>query len=239
MRSLILFVNFMVLLLSSSWAGAAAPCSQTIEAIVHGLVRDEKGAIIRPVPYNGKGIIMDANVAIARGQTIDRDANHNLIYSKLRTIEKTAQKHKESFDYWVTDDTAQEVLLRRGALAGDINLVEGTRKVKVTVARQSPEYQSVMDEMKKIKIGETRGSNGEMDKKMITDLFFTETTPGAVPAFGTADLGIIRPLCQKLPDCGKAWNSGTFKTNFPDGFTVDITDASGKKRSLKIVPFLN
>ncbi len=213
--------------------GQSSPCINTIRSIAHGVARDTEGHIVRRVPYSGHGIIVDSNLMIAKGNVITTPSTVPFA-NQLHKLEKTAQKHGEEFKFWVTDKTVQEVTIQKAEQSA-FAFPSGTRRIEVSVSKESDEYKSIVTQLEKANLG---GAKGKEDREIIADIFFTVTKENTVPVFATADRGVINPLCRMNPECKKALDRGELSKTYRNGFEVQMKDSTGSDRKIKILPFI-
>lgn len=210
-------------------------CRTSLKAALHGIFYDEEGHILSATALNDRSMVIDSNLLISydmvkRGGA---EARHERWYGFLIKQKKTAKKHGENFHLWLTNRTAKEV-----TIASHRNQIPpGARLVPISTSRDSDEYKSVLNQMEAMKVGENKPSSYK-DREIVADLFFAKRrSENTIPSFATADNGIIKPLCKLNPMCAKLNNNKIFiREKFPDGFEVTITDANGKRRTIRIIP---
>ncbi|MBF2048762.1 MAG: hypothetical protein IGS54_15615 [Elainella sp. C42_A2020_010] len=103
----------------------------------------------------------------------------------------------------------------------------------LTTDRSSIEYQTVLQELANPNNvpGRTVGGTGGVDDRMIvTDAFFAESQPGAIPRFATADSGVYNPLAR-IAGIGPAQLGRPVHEVFPDGFDVTLNG-----RTIRVIP---
>lgn len=111
-----------------------------------------------------------------------------------------------------------------------------TRRIQLSVDRNSAQYRRVLAELESIGVGRNRGSTGEADQQILADAIFAKSARGELTTFLTADRGIIIPLCRRLPACEVSIRTGRLEVDFREGFEVEIPTGDGKTRRIRILP---
>lgn len=232
---MVLFLNttFVLLAALESSFASNSHCVNTVRAIAHGIARDEAGHIVRPVPYTGHGVVVDANALISMSEGRAR-SSEVAAYTYIKKIEKKAHRKGETFHVWVPD----RVLNEMSVASHQVILPIGTRRIQLTVSRDASEYKSINQQLADLRVGEKRNHDGTADREILTDLFFTQTD-GRVPVeFITSDTGILFPLCKLIRDCYSALSKSpeVFFDQFRSGFNVSLKDSAGHERVVKLTP---
>lgn len=222
---------------TNCWSGQQ--CINSVRSIIHGVARDENGKIMHYIPLTKNNIILDSQLVIVRGKKNDSSPIPESFqpYAKfLRDIEKKAHKHGDNLHYWLPDHVITETGVNGNQLEHPRSFPAGSRRLAIHTSRDSSEYKSIVAKLEEIKVGQRKKQDGVDDRKIVADLFFAETTKGAIPRFATGDRGIIEPLCRLSPSCAKALNNRTLHADFPEGFEVNILDSKNTTRTIKILP---
>tara|TARA_B110001454_G_scaffold218991_1_gene249018 strand:+ start:48652 stop:49434 length:783 start_codon:yes stop_codon:yes gene_type:complete len=225
---------------------AESTCYNTIRAIKHGIFRNERDHIIRHVPYNGHGIILDSNLMIALKEKGFEHLGESSWHGQLKKMVKTASKQKKQksnvpslsdpFRFWVSSKIGQEVqdVVRRKKIS--FEFPESTRILPINEHTKA-EYDQVYNKLRSLSIGGDKVHDNVNDRDILTEVFFSKTTDNVTPVFATADKGIINPLCKTIPNCASALRRNTMRSEYRDGFDFTIHDEStGISRTVRILP---
>jgi hypothetical protein len=220
------------LLCGTAFAGQV--CLNSIRGIAHGVIKDINGKTLRYVPYSGKGVILDTNVADSissmRGKEL-KDYEVRRI-SVLRHLEKTARRKGEKFYYWIPDTVASEVTKGVEDLSS-VGFPEASRRIRPIFSRESNEYKSVVAYLVDKNVG---GGDGKNDRTIIADILLGEKVDGAVPTFVTADKGVFKPLCRLNPKCSESIDKNKFWTEQKDGFVAHVPGPGKVPLFIRIIP---
>lgn len=212
------------------------PCKTTLKAALHGVYYDEGGHLISASPIKDGALILDSNLIFSYDSTLNKLASSTEMraYNFIVKQRKTAMKRGEEFRPWITNRTAKELTVEQGPR---VQIPNGTRIVPITTSRTSYPYKSVLEKLESVNLGEKKASSYK-DREIIADLFFADKrSEAAIPTFATADNGIVRPLCRLNPACAKLLgNKYLIRENYPQGFDVTITDGTGRRRTIRILP---
>ncbi len=184
-------------------------------------------------PISKRGIVVDANILIALQQRVTglMDDNRAYMLANLRTL-------TDNYDFqsggraFLPDRVIKEV-------RDDMSVAGKYRKLKLTVKRNSPEYQAVMRHLKTRKVGIPNGETGGgmADRQIITDILFAEkSSPDVVPVFYTADSNIFKRMCEFSLECKRAGTGDDFFRDLRNGFTVTFKLPGEETVSIRIVP---
>lgn len=121
--------------------------------------------------------------------------------------------------------------LRIGNLTvGETGATLSFKGLPIDVARDSPEYTVILNELAARNVG---GKSGHADQALVADAFFARTDPGVTPRFVTADGDVINKLARIAGiDPEKLGGArGLVKRYGSTGFDVTIA-----QRTIKVIP---
>lgn len=227
-----------VSILFFGWVASAADgyCTNSWKSIFHGVFRDRSGNVIRKMPIS-HGVIVDSNVLGVYVETVGRRSSDiEKMIHRMRKIRRQTLKSDGQFRMYVTDKTAAEVGGSNGPDRRGFPFPIETRRVLLSVERDSDQYRDVMAKLVEHGVGQAKKKSGVADQEIVADAFFAETLRGEPATFLTADRGIIIPLCNLSPTCKGSIAKGQLETDLTDGFVVELPDGTGATRRLRILP---
>jgi hypothetical protein len=152
-------------------------------------------------PLTENSIVVDENVVIALKKRAAGVALQPGEEAALKRYDSLAQKDQ-----------------RLPAIVGERNGDSHGAGFPMTHSRESPEYQAVIRELEANAVEQTKGAE---DRRIIADLVFSTTTPGATPAFAAHDPRVYGALLEmtgvNLQKLGKPVAEA-----YPAGFEVAI-----------------
>jgi hypothetical protein len=182
--------------------------------------------------------LMDSNILSAIIKTRDGRAGRDSprYQAILRLLErKTRMDKRDLLDprtehsyFWVTQQIVNEYDHWHAAPLPP----RGVFRAKVAVSRTSPEFEALLDILKRGRVG---GDEGQSDRIIVAEAFFAATEKNSVPTFVTMDSGISDRLCRFSPDCRAALKFGSPDLMYPDGFVVQIAVPGSMPRKLRVL----
>ncbi len=207
---------------------AADRCVSTVRSLVNGVARDAHGNLMRYVPFNGHGYIVDTNILIYMEKFLRGEAPASIAraYSRMKHLLRTTSRHDGKADIWAPDEVINEFTADPTS-----KFPAGTHRLPPPTSRKTPQYNSVLNELRRLSVGNTADSN---DANLIADILMSNSPRS--PVFVTNDKGIFFRLCNAVPTCEKSVSKGTFYRDQVNGFDYSITDSSGRLRTIRIIP---
>ncbi len=199
--------------------GKFAEMNQFMERLAGGVGKE----LGETAALGGKSLIIDSNTAIA----LIKDADPT-----LRGTMQAGEKARVAYIKSLPADTELRVgNVTVGEIQGGVLNVKG---VPIDVARESAEYQKVLNALVTGNVGKGKGF---ADRGLIADAFFTKAEPGVVPRFLTSDSDAVKKLARMatppIDVVKKGGFEGLIKEYGTSGFNVII-----ENRTLTVIPVL-
>lgn len=199
--------------------GKFAKMNQFMERLAGGVGEE----LAETAALSGKSIIIDSNTVIA----LMKDAD-----PALRGTMQAGEKARVAYIKSLPTDTE----LRIGnVVVGEVG--SGVTKMKgvpIEVARESAEYQKVLNALATKSVG---GKKGFADRGLIADAFFAKTKPGVIPRFLTSDPNVVKNLARmatpKIDVVKIGGLPGIVKKYGASGFNITI-----EGHALTVIPVL-
>lgn len=171
-------------------------------------------------------IVMDANIALRIERTQRQGVAPQEFHHALQRLARIRGVTPENFltappttsRLYYTPSVIEEVMPER-VKKQDLSFIKGSRIFRRNLSLNSEKYRRIIKILEAARVG---GPKGEHDRKIITEVLFAETEPGAIPIFATADRGIYKKLCTFSLECKRFSSHQDYEKNFPDGFLVTI-----------------
>jgi hypothetical protein len=152
------------------------PMNQFVDRLASGAGKE----LVETAVVGAKSIVIDSNTAIA----LVKDAD-----PVLRATMHAGEKARVAF---IKSLPAGTELRATNLTIGEVGSGAVNMKgVPLEVARESADYQKVLDVLVKENVGRT---GGFADRGLITDVFFAKSESGVIPRFLTADQPVVKKL---------------------------------------------
>lgn len=198
--------------------GKFAEMNKFMERLAGGVGKE----LAETAALGGKSLIIDSNTAIA----LIKDADPT-----LRGTMQAGEKARVAYIKSLADTELRVGNATVGEIQGGVLTVKG---VPIDVARESAEYQKVLNALVTGNVGKGKGF---ADRGLIADAFFAKTEPGVVPRFLTSDSGAVNKLAPMatppIDVVKKGGFEGLIKDYGTSGFNVII-----ENRTLTVIPVL-